>query len=89
MATDISPENEQFIERAIACGMFQNRGQALDEAVSLLKRRQELLDHIDEGTQQLRSGDGIELHGENELRAFFDAIRAEGMKRYVASTNAR
>jgi hypothetical protein len=44
--------------------------------------RQELLDHIDEGTRQLRAGEGIELHGEEELRALFERVNAEGMQRY-------
>ncbi len=43
MATDLSPKNEQFIQQAVACGTFPDRGRALDEAVELLKRRQELL----------------------------------------------
>ena len=89
MATDLSPKNEQFIQQAVACGTFPDRGRALDEAVELLKRRQELLDHIDEGTRQLREGEGIELHGKEELREFFDDIKAEGMKCYEASKNTR
>jgi Arc/MetJ-type ribon-helix-helix transcriptional regulator len=82
MSTNLSPENEQFIEFAIASGTFHDRGEALDRAVDLL-RRQQLLDRIDEGTRQLRSGEGIELRGDEELHAFFDGIRAEGIKRYA------
>ncbi len=89
MSTDLSPQNEQFIEHAVARGVFHNRSEALDEAVELLRKRQELLDHIDEGTRQLRNGEGIELRGENELRAFFDGIQAEGMQRYQRCKNAR
>jgi len=89
MSSGLSPENEQFIQHAVECGTFQSREQALDEAVELLKRRQQLLDHIDEGTRQLRNGEGIELRGEEELRAFFDEIRAEGMNRSRMSKNAQ
>jgi hypothetical protein len=85
MNTDLSSRNEQFIQYAVARGIFQDRNQALDEAVELLRRRQELLDHIDEGTRQLRSGEGIELFGEEALRAYFDRIHADGMKRREAS----
>jgi len=63
--------------------------QALDQAVELLRRRQELLDHIDEGTKQLRTGEGIELRGEEELRAFFNRIQAEGLQRRQQCKNAR
>jgi Arc/MetJ-type ribon-helix-helix transcriptional regulator len=85
MSTDLSPQNEQFIQHAVSRGIFHDRGQALDEAVELLRRRQELLDHIDEGTRQLRSGEGIELLGEDALRAYFNQLHAEGLKRCEAS----
>ena len=89
MSSDLSPENEEFIQHAVECGTFRDRSQALDQAVELLRRREELLKHIDEGTRQLRAGEGIELHGENELRQFFDDIQAEGMKRYEAKKSAQ
>jgi len=89
MSTDLSPNNEQFIEQVVAHGDFHDRGQALDQAVELLRRRQELLNHIDEGTKQLRKGEGIELLGEEELRTFFNRIQAEGMQRRQQCKNAR
>ena len=39
MASEISPENEQFIQHELESGVYLGRGQLLDEAVSLLKRR--------------------------------------------------
>jgi Arc/MetJ-type ribon-helix-helix transcriptional regulator len=89
MSSNLSPENEQFIQHAVECGVFEDRAQALDRAVELLRRRQELLEHIDEGTRQLRAGQGIELHGEDELRQFFDDIQGEARKRYQAKKNAQ
>ena len=89
MSIDLSPQNEQFIDQVVARGDFHDRGQALDQAVELLRRRQELLDHIDEGTKQLRTGEGIELRGEEELRAFFNRIQAEGLQRRQQCKNAR
>ena len=50
-----------------------------------MRRRQELLDHIDEGTRQLRSGQGVELHGEDELRACSTAFTP---KEYSATASA-
>ncbi len=82
MSTDLSPENENFIQTAIAGGVFQDRSQALNEAVELLRRRQRLLDHIGEGTQQLRSNQAIELRGDEELNSFFAEIQTEGQRRY-------
>ena len=54
MSTGVSPENELFIQQAVAAGVFSDREHALDEAVGLLKSRQSILAHIDEGTRQLR-----------------------------------
>jgi len=89
VSTDLSPQNEQFIQHSLARGVFHDRGEALDEAVELLKRRQELLDHIDRGTQQLRDGEGVEFRGNEQLRTLFDRIQAEGMNRYAQSKNAQ
>jgi Arc/MetJ-type ribon-helix-helix transcriptional regulator len=83
MSADLSPESEQFIQQAVAAGLFPDRGRALDEAVGLLKRRQELMAHIEEGTQQLRSGDFVEYNQEG-LRRFFDDVQARGRARYAA-----
>ncbi|HVC95656.1 MAG TPA: hypothetical protein VND64_18325 [Pirellulales bacterium] len=87
MNTDISPENEQFIQFAIAKGDFQDRRAALDEAVALLKRRQQLLDHIDEGMRQLRDGEFDDFDFE-ELQKFFEQVQVEGRSRFEASRGA-
>ena len=84
MSSDISPENEQFIQRVVNSGVFADRGKALDEAVGLLKRRFELLQHVDEGTRQLAGGDYTE-YDEKGLRGFFDDVQRQGHERYEAS----
>jgi Arc/MetJ-type ribon-helix-helix transcriptional regulator len=89
MSTDLSPQYEQFIRSVVTRGLFHDRTEALDKAVELLQRRQELLDHIDEGTRQLRGGEGIELQGDEALRAFFGRIETKGMERYQRSQNAQ
>jgi Arc/MetJ-type ribon-helix-helix transcriptional regulator len=81
MDVDLSPENEQFIQRAVAAGLFPDRARALDEAVGLLKMRQELLAQIEEGTKQLRDGDFVEYDQEG-LRRFFDDVQTQGRRRY-------
>jgi len=83
MSSNLSPENEQFIQHAVECGVFEDRAQALDRAVELLRRRQELLEHIDEGTRQLRAGQYTE-YDEEGLRESFEEIKAEGRRRYKA-----
>ena len=58
-------------------------------STDLSPQNEELIQQIDEGTRQLREGEGIELRDETELRAFFHEIQAEGMKRYQAKKNAQ
>ena len=81
MSTGLSPENELFLQQAIAAGVFSDREHALDEAVGLLKSRQSILAHIDEGTRQLREGDFVEFD-QDGLRNFFDEIQTRGRRRY-------
>jgi len=81
MSSDLSPQYEQFIAAAIRDGVFQTRGEALDQAVELLKGRVELLRSIAEGRRQLAAGEGIRIETETELDAFFAAIKAEGLDR--------
>jgi antitoxin ParD1/3/4 len=56
MASEISPENEQFIQYELESGLYRSRGELLDQAVSLLKRRRELQREIHAG---MESGPGI------------------------------
>ena len=49
MASEVSPENEQFIQHELESGAYQNRAELLDEAVRLLKRRRELQRDIQAG----------------------------------------
>lgn len=73
MNTEISPENEQFIQHVLATGLYQDRSKVLDDAVTLLKRRQELLDHVDEGVRQLRDGERSE-YDDDSLRERFQTL---------------
>jgi antitoxin ParD1/3/4 len=56
MASEISPENEQFIQYELESGVYLGRGELLDEAVGLLKRRRDLQREIQAG---IDSGPGI------------------------------
>jgi len=73
MSTDISPENEQYLQEAIARGAFPSRGQALDAAVELLKRREQLIRDVGAGIEQLERGECDVLDIED--------IKARGRKR--------
>ena len=75
MSADVSPENERYIQTAIQNGQYRDRGQALDEALELLKQRDRLRREVNAGIEQLERGEGIP--GEDvfeRLRAKAEAI---------------
>lgn len=74
MIVEISQENEQFLEQAVAAGTFQDRAQALNHAVELLRKRAALLAHIDEGIEDLSAGRYTD-YDEAGLRARFEEFR--------------
>ncbi len=69
MNSNLSPENEQFLERAVSVGMFHNRDEALDRAVELLRRREQLIRDVNKGIEQLERGEGTPLDIEQVKRA--------------------
>jgi len=48
----LSPENEQFLVRAISSGLYHDRSEALDDAVSLLRRREKLIEDVNHGIER-------------------------------------
>jgi antitoxin ParD1/3/4 len=58
MASELSPENEQFIENVIASGLYHDRDEALNRAVELLKKREQLIRDVNLGIEQLERGEG-------------------------------
>jgi Arc/MetJ-type ribon-helix-helix transcriptional regulator len=61
MNSQLSPENEQFLEHAISVGIFHDRDEALDRAVAVLRRREQLICDVNKGIDQIESGEGIPL----------------------------
>jgi Arc/MetJ-type ribon-helix-helix transcriptional regulator len=57
VSTDVSPENERYIQSLIERGSFRDRAEVLDAGVGLLRLRGELLERIDEGRRQLNEGE--------------------------------
>jgi putative addiction module CopG family antidote len=60
MSIVLPPEFEEFVQRQVSSGAYGSQQEVLQTALSLLKRRQVLLAHIDEGTEDLRSGRYVE-----------------------------
>ena len=64
MSTDISPENEQFIQHELESGNYHDRGELLNDALRLLKRRRELQRDIQAGIDSGPSIAGDEVFAE-------------------------
>ncbi len=75
MSIVLPPELEAFVSTRVASGAYASEQDVLRTAFDLLQRRDDLLAHIDEGTQQLRAGQHSE-YGENDRQIFIADIAA-------------
>ncbi len=60
MNVDLPPDAMQFLQRLVASGEFQSAELALAEGVRLLMGRQQLRAEIQQGINELDSGQGLE-----------------------------
>jgi Arc/MetJ-type ribon-helix-helix transcriptional regulator len=58
---NLSISNEQFLDALVSAGAFVSRSEAINEAVDLLRRREELRAEIKIGLDQLDRGEGEPL----------------------------
>ena len=79
MSTEISLENERFIERQLARGLFRDRGEMLDAGIELLRMRDELLGRIDRGRDQLDAGEFTE-YDDAGLHERFEQLKARARR---------
>ncbi len=59
MATEISPENQQYLKQVVQNGTYRDQREALDQAVELLKRRDQLRGDIQAGIDEADRGELI------------------------------
>ena len=78
MSTGISPENESYIDTAVANGLFQDRGQAINTAIELLKRRERLIRDVNSGIDQLERGMGQPFDIEAIMAQIDDRLSKRG-----------
>ena len=57
MASDISPENQQYLDQAVANGTYPSEALALDEAVELLRKRDQLRAEVRLGIAEAERGE--------------------------------
>ena len=79
MSIQLSPTNEQFIQDLIVSGQYRSRGEVLDRAVELLKRREHLLHEVNAGVEQLNRGQFTE-YDEQSLERFLEEVRSEATR---------
>jgi Arc/MetJ-type ribon-helix-helix transcriptional regulator len=87
MHGSLRPDNEQFIESAVRNGDYSDRDEALNNAVDLLRRRDELIRDVNKGIDQLKRGQGTTISSDEELRRFMDHIKARGRQRLANESN--
>lgn len=60
MNVAISHESEQFVEAALESGRYANSSEIVDEAIRLLRRRDELIESVNAGVEQLDRGETVD-----------------------------
>ena len=75
MNVSLSQQNQEFLDQAVAAGLFPDQSQALDEAIRLLREREAIRLEVQKGIDQLRSGEFVE-YGEDEVDRFVADIEA-------------
>ncbi|NUQ64740.1 MAG: type II toxin-antitoxin system ParD family antitoxin [Pirellulales bacterium] len=68
MSTDLTPENEQFVQETIARGIFRSREEALNTAVVLLREREDVIRAVNAGIEQVERGE-VRPFDREKLRA--------------------
>ena len=56
----LRPDNEKFIESAVRNGDYADRGEALDQAVDLLRKRDQLVRDVNYGIEQIERGEVVD-----------------------------
>ena len=72
MASDITRENQDFIEQEIASGRFRDRAEALDAGIGLLRQQKALTNRLANSRRQLDNGECVELDSAGLHRLFDD-----------------
>ncbi len=57
MADNISPDNARYLDEAVKQGYYSGQGEALDQAVELLRKRDRLRADVRAGIRQADNGE--------------------------------
>ena len=83
MHVEISPENQQYLQQLVQDGLYLSQAQAIDVAIELLKRQEQLQRELQLGIDQanrgeLRDGDEVFRRLEERARQIEEAARKSG-----------
>ena len=80
MTQSLSPENQTYLDRQVARGIFASHYEAIDAGVALLRKRDDLVAQLQESRRQLDAGESTE-YDDASLAARFDKLKAKAAVR--------
>jgi Arc/MetJ-type ribon-helix-helix transcriptional regulator len=87
MQIDLTPEQQDFVRRAVDSGRFERAEDAVQAAIALWvereRRRTEILAAVDIAKASIDGGEGIEISGQS-MRALAEDVKRRGRARLAA-----
>jgi Arc/MetJ-type ribon-helix-helix transcriptional regulator len=87
MQVDLTPEQQDFVRRAVDSGRFERAEDAVQAAIALWvereRRRTEILDAVDIAKASIDREEGIEI-SEQSMRALAEDIKRRGRAQLAA-----
>jgi len=60
MSTEMSADNERYLQELVERGIFHNRAAAVDAAIALLRQREQLRSDVQAGIEQADRGEVLD-----------------------------
>ncbi len=91
MQIDLTPEQQDFVRKAVESGRFERAEDAVHAALTLWvereRRRAEILAAVDVAQASIARGEGIEITRES-MRALADEIKQHGRSQFAAENRS-
>jgi putative addiction module CopG family antidote len=91
MQIDLTPEQQDFVRKAVESGRFERAEDAVQAALTLWvdreRRRAEILAAVDAAQASMARGEGIEITRES-MRALADEIKQRGRSQFAAENRS-
>ncbi len=93
MNVSLTPELESLVNNKVKTGRYNSASEVVREALRLLEeqdiikamRRDELIQEIKKGTDQIKNGQGIEIRSAKESREYAEGVISRGRARLEAA----